>query len=69
MVSHYIYIYKIDLYSLVFTPNNSFATKIKKLDGYMAQNWTLIEIQFRIQLNLNFSIFTLNNLFCTKIKN
>ena len=53
----------------IFVPNNSFATKIKKLDGYMAQNWTLIEIQFRIQLNLNFSIFTLNNLFCTKIKN
>ena len=30
--------------SLAFTPNNSFATKIKKLDGHMEQNWTPIEI-------------------------
>ena len=55
-----------DLDSLVFAPNNSLATKIKKLDGYVAQNWTLIEIQFRIQLDLDFSIFTLNNSLGTK---
>ena len=48
MVSHYIYIYKIDLYSLVFTPNNSFATKIKNLDKHVAENWTPIKIQFNI---------------------
>ena len=29
----YIYIYREDLDTLVFAPNNSFATKIKKLDG------------------------------------
>ena len=34
--------------SLAFTPNNSFATKIKKLIGHLVQNWTPNEIQFRI---------------------
>ena len=34
--------------SLAFTPNNSFATEIKKLIGHMVQNWTPNEIQFRI---------------------
>ena len=32
----------------------------------MAQNWTLIEIQFRIYLDLNSSIFVLNNSFGAK---
>ena len=31
-----------------FCPNNSFATKIKNLDGHVTENWTSIEIQFRI---------------------
>ena len=31
-----------------FALNNSFATKIKNLDGHVTKNWTLIEIQFRI---------------------
>ena len=42
----YIYIYdlKFNLDSLVFAPNNLFTTKIKNLDGYVTENWTLIEI-------------------------
>ena len=34
----------------------------------MKKNWTLIEILFRIQLDLDFSIYTLNNSFGTKLK-
>ena len=34
--------------SLVFAPNNLLATKVKNLDGYLAENWTPIEILFRI---------------------
>ena len=70
--SFYIYIrfrIQFDLYFSIFTFNNSFATKIKILDGHMTQNWTPIESQFRIKLDLNFLIFTLNNLLGTKIKN
>ena len=40
MVSHYSYM---DFDSLIFASNNSFATKIKRLDGHMTQNWTPIE--------------------------
>ena len=32
----------------VFAPNNSLTTKIKNLDGHVVENWTLIEIKFRI---------------------
>ena len=35
------------LNSLVFVTNNSFATKIKNLDGHVVKNWILIEIQIR----------------------
>ena len=35
----------------------------------MAENWTPIEIQFKIKLNLDSSIFTLNNSFGTKLEN
>ena len=31
-----------------FSPNNSLATKIKNLDGHVVENWTPIEIQFKI---------------------
>ena len=31
--------------------------KIKKKNGYVAKNWTLIKIQFRIYLDLDSSIF------------
>ena len=34
----------------------------------MAENWTLIEIQFRIYLDLDFPIFTLNNSLDIKLK-
>ena len=37
-----------ELFSSSFTPNNSLATKIKNLDEHMEENWTPIEIQFRI---------------------
>ena len=37
-----------DINSFLFTFNNSLATKIKKLDGHVAQTWTPIEIQFRV---------------------
>jgi len=56
------------LESLVFAPNNSFTTKIKNLDGHMVENWTLIEIQFRIYSDSDSYIFTLNNSLCTKLK-
>ena len=46
--------------SSIFILNNSLATKIKNLDGHVAKILTLIEIQFRIWLNLNSSIFVLN---------
>ena len=48
----YIYIYDLELnliyshwflHSIIYLPQ-----KLKKLDGHMAQNWTPIEIQFRI---------------------
>ena len=32
----------LDLDFLVFIPNNSLATKLKKLDGHATQNWTSI---------------------------
>ena len=34
----------------------------------MAENWTLIEIQFGIYLDLDFPIFTLNNSLDIKLK-
>ena len=37
-------IFKLDLGSSFFTFNNSVTTKIKKLDGHIAKNWTLIKI-------------------------
>ena len=49
--SNYLYIYNLigfKLFGLVFTLNNSLATKIKNLDGHVAKILTLIEIQFRI---------------------
>ena len=47
------------------TPNNLLVTKIKNLDGHVAKNWTSIEIQFRIQLDLDFAF---NNSLGTKLK-
>ena len=41
-LSLYIYIYIYIFRLLDFAPNNSLATKIKKLDGFMVQNWTPI---------------------------
>ena len=41
--SLYIHIYTY-IYILVFAPNNSLVTKIKNLDGHMAENWIPIEI-------------------------
>ena len=65
MVSPYIY-NLIGFKLFRFAPNNSFTITIKKIDGHVAQNWTLIEIQFRIYLDLNSSIFVLNNSFGAK---
>ena len=44
MASHYIYIY---IY-IYIVHNNILAPKIKKLYEHVVQNWTIIEIQFRI---------------------
>jgi len=43
----------------VFAPNNSLAIKIKNVDGHVVKIWILIEIQFRIILDLDFSILHL----------
>ena len=50
MVSYYIYMIQnlIGLDSTIFTFSNSFATKIKNLDEYVAKIWISIEIQFKI---------------------
>ena len=58
MVSHYIiyiYIYTYIefnwiLDSLVFALNNSLVTKIKKLDGQVAQNWDVPNIYIYIYI-------------------
>ena len=46
-----------DFDSSDFAPNNSLTIKIfKKLDRHLAQIWTPIEIQLRIQFEIQFMI-------------
>ena len=54
MVSHYymcvcVCNIKLNLDSSIFVPNNSFATKIKKLDGHMRK----IRLQLKFNLESN----------------